>query len=115
MVKHGTASVAESMDTDEQTSRQRVVHNLSRRARDLGYDLVATREAVTQAGLGEARDSRIVPGKAGETPQNQPNAPGNIFVNVVVEHSGRPTTGIGGDHSLRANRSKTSRWPPPLV
>ena len=64
MLKHGTASVAESMDTDEQTSRQRVVHNLSRRARDLGYALVATREAVTQAGLGEARDSRIVPGKA---------------------------------------------------
>ena len=64
MLKHGTASVAESMDPDEQTSRQRVVHNLSRRARDLGYDLVATREAVTQAGLGEARDSRIVPGKA---------------------------------------------------
>ena len=64
MLKHGTAYVAESMDTYEQKYRQRVVHNLSRRARDLGYDLVAKREAVTQAGRGEARDSRIVPGEA---------------------------------------------------
>jgi len=75
MLKHGTASVAESMDTDAQTSRQRVGHNLSRRARDLGYDLVATREAVTQAGLGEARDSRIVPGKAGNTHGSQGRGP----------------------------------------
>jgi len=55
MLKHGTAYGAESMDTYEQKSRQRVVHNLSRRARDLGYDLVAKREAITQRGLGEAR------------------------------------------------------------
>ena len=52
MLKHGTAYVAESMDTYEQKYRQRVVNNLSRRARDLGYDLVAKREAVTQAGRG---------------------------------------------------------------
>ncbi len=52
MLKHGTAYVAESMDTYEQKYRQRVVNNLSRRARDLGYDLVAKREAVTQVGLG---------------------------------------------------------------
>ena len=52
MLKHGTAYVAENMDTYEQKYRQRVVNNLSRRARDLGYDLVAKREAVTQGGLG---------------------------------------------------------------
>jgi transposase len=52
MLKHGTAYVAESMDPSEQKDRQRVVNNLSRRARDLGYDLVAKREAVTQVGLG---------------------------------------------------------------
>ena len=40
------------MDTYEQKYRQRVVNNLSRRARDLGYDLVSKREAVTQVGLG---------------------------------------------------------------
>ena len=52
MLQHGSAYVAESLDTEEQQYRQRVVHNLSRRARDLGYDLVAKREAVTQAGRG---------------------------------------------------------------
>jgi hypothetical protein len=52
MLTHGTAYGAERMDTYEQQSRQRVVHTLSRRARDVSYDLVAKREAVTQAGLG---------------------------------------------------------------
>ena len=48
-----------------------------------------------------------------------PNILGNIFMHVfmhvAVEQSGRPTTGIRDDHSLRANRSKTSRWLLPLV
>ena len=57
--KHGTADVAESLDTDAQPSRQRVVHTLSRSARDLGYDLVAQGTAVAQGGRGEARDSRL--------------------------------------------------------
>ena len=40
------------MDTYEQQYRQRVVHHLSRRARDLGDDLVAKRAAVSQVERG---------------------------------------------------------------
>jgi len=39
MLKHGTAYVAGSMAEYEQKYRQRVVHNLSRKARELGYEL----------------------------------------------------------------------------
>ena len=46
MLKHGTAYVAGSMAEYEQKYRQRVVNNLSRRARELGYNLVAKEEVV---------------------------------------------------------------------
>jgi hypothetical protein len=46
MLKHGTAYVAGSMAEYEQTYRQRVVNNLSRRARALGDNLVAKEDVV---------------------------------------------------------------------
>ena len=38
MLKHGTADVAGSMAEYAQQDRPRVVHNLSRKARELGYE-----------------------------------------------------------------------------
>jgi transposase len=46
MLKHGTAYVTGSMAEYAQQYRQRVVSNLSRRARELGYNLVAKEEVV---------------------------------------------------------------------
>jgi hypothetical protein len=40
MLKHGTAYVAQGLEEYEQQYRQRIVKNLSRKARDLGYELV---------------------------------------------------------------------------
>jgi transposase len=49
MLKHGTAYVAQGMETYEQQYRQRVVKNLSRRARELGYELVKPTETLSPA------------------------------------------------------------------
>jgi transposase len=40
MLKHGTASVRQNMAADEQQYRDRIVQNLTRRAKALGYTLV---------------------------------------------------------------------------
>lgn len=40
LLKHGTAYVTQSMDEYERRYRERVVHNLTRRAKELGYALV---------------------------------------------------------------------------
>ena len=43
MLKHGTAYVAQGLEEYEQQYQQRVVKSLSRKARDLGYELVKPR------------------------------------------------------------------------
>jgi pyruvate/2-oxoacid:ferredoxin oxidoreductase beta subunit len=40
MLKHGTAYVAQGLETYEQQYRERLVKTLSRKARELGYELV---------------------------------------------------------------------------
>jgi len=44
MLKHGTAYVAQGLETYEQQYRERMVKNLSRKARELGYELVKPTE-----------------------------------------------------------------------
>jgi transposase len=46
MLKHGTAYVAQGLEAYEQQYRDRVVKHLTRRAKELGYDLLRTPEAV---------------------------------------------------------------------
>ena len=46
MLKHGTAYVAQGLEAYEQQYRDRVVKHLTRRAKELGYDLLRTSEAV---------------------------------------------------------------------
>ncbi len=41
LLKHGAAYVTQGMDEYEQRYREKVVKNLSRRAKDLGYELVS--------------------------------------------------------------------------
>ena len=45
MLKHGTAYVAQGLEAYEQQYRDRVVKHLTRRAKELGYDLLRTPEA----------------------------------------------------------------------
>ena len=49
MLTHGTAYVARGMDDYEQQYRDRVVKNLSRKARELGYEFVKPTEATEAA------------------------------------------------------------------
>jgi len=65
LLKPGTAYGAGRRAEYEQKYRQRVVHHLSRKARALGDELVAKREAVSPGLSGRQR--RGVPGKAGKT------------------------------------------------
>ena len=44
LLKHGTAYVTQGMDEYERRYRERAVHNLSRRAKELGYELVQPAE-----------------------------------------------------------------------
>jgi transposase len=46
LLKHGTTYVTQGVDAYEQKYRERVVNQLSRKARELGYELVAPGEAV---------------------------------------------------------------------
>jgi transposase len=48
LLKHGTAYVAEGMEAYEHAYRERVVKNISRRARELGYVLVEAKEAASE-------------------------------------------------------------------
>ena len=47
MLKHGTASVAQGMAEYEQRDQERVVQQLTRRAKTLGYALVRTAEGAS--------------------------------------------------------------------
>jgi transposase len=49
LLKHGTAYVTQGMEEYERRYRERAVHNLSRRAKELGYGLVATEPATELA------------------------------------------------------------------
>ena len=51
MLKHGTAYVAQGLEAYEQQYRERVVKNLSRKARKLGYALVKPGEATVETSL----------------------------------------------------------------
>jgi hypothetical protein len=51
MRKHGTAYVAQGLEAYEQQYRERVVKNLSRKARRLGYALVKPGEATVETSL----------------------------------------------------------------
>jgi len=51
MLKHGTAYVAQGLETYEQQYRERMVKNLSRQARELGYALVKPGEAPAETSL----------------------------------------------------------------
>ena len=46
MLKHGTAYVGQGMDEYEQQFRDRMVQNMTRRAKALGYTLVKAPEGV---------------------------------------------------------------------
>jgi transposase len=49
MLKHGTTHVAQGMEDYEQQYRGRIVKNLSRKARELGYEFVKPAEATEAA------------------------------------------------------------------
>ena len=51
MLKHGTAYVAQGLETYEQQYRERMVKNLFRKARELGYALVKPGEAPAETSL----------------------------------------------------------------
>jgi transposase len=51
MLKHGTAYVRQGMDEYEQQYRDRMVKNLTRRAKTLGYTLVQTPEGIPAGAL----------------------------------------------------------------
>jgi len=51
MLKHGTAYVTQGLEAYEQQYRARVVKNLSRKARELGYELVKPVEATSETSL----------------------------------------------------------------
>jgi hypothetical protein len=48
-------------------------------------------------------------------PRHRPTHHAVSMCMLAAAQSGRFITGTRGGHSLHANRSKTSRWPPPLV
>jgi transposase len=48
LLKHGTAYVAQGVEEYEQRYRERAVKNLSRRAKELGYELVQPEQAAAQ-------------------------------------------------------------------
>jgi transposase len=48
LLKHGTAYVTQGMEDYERTYRERLVHNLSRRAKDLGYTLLESGQPSTE-------------------------------------------------------------------
>jgi transposase len=48
LLKHGTAYVTQGMDEYERRYRERAVHNLSRRAQELGYELVQPAEPAVE-------------------------------------------------------------------
>jgi hypothetical protein len=50
MLKHGQEYAAQGMEAYEQAYRERVVRNLQRKAKELGYDLVAKAEAGAVSG-----------------------------------------------------------------
>ena len=51
MLKHGTAYVTQGLEAYEQQYRERVVRNLSRKARALGFELVKPVEAPAETAL----------------------------------------------------------------
>jgi transposase len=48
LLKHGEAYVAQGMEDSEQAYRERVVKNLIRKAKELGYQLLPTSERTAQ-------------------------------------------------------------------